>query len=69
MAKTVAMTDGGVPLQMKIPKRVRRSIKLRAATDGHTMRTCVLKALRAYGVKMSADDLRDRRRRHAIDNR
>ena len=69
VGKIVAMTDGNVPLQVEIPESVRRLIKLRAATDGDTMRTCVLKALRAYGIKVSEDDLTDRRRRHASDNR
>jgi len=61
------MTDRDVPLQVEIPDSVRRSLRLRAAADGDTMRTCVLKALRDYGIKVKESDLTDRRRRHATD--
>ena len=63
----MVMTDRNVPLQVEIPDSVRRSVRLRAATDGDTTRTCILKALRAYGIKVKESDLMDRRRRHAND--
>ena len=63
------MTDKDVPLQVEIPERVRRGLKIRAAADGDTMRTCVLKALRDYGVEVEEDDLIDRRSRHADNDR
>lgn len=63
------MTDNDVPLQVEIPESVRRAIKIRAAADGDTMRSCVLKALRGYGIEVDDNDLIDRRRRHADDDR
>jgi len=65
----MAVTNGDVPLQVEIPNSVRRSVRLRAATDGDTMRTCVLKALRAYGIEVDEDDLTDRRQRNASEDR
>lgn len=65
----MAMTSEDVPLQVEIPIRVRRSVRIRAAADGDTMRTCVLKALRAYGIDIDEDELTDRRRRNAHDKR
>ena len=62
-------TDRDVPLQVEIPDSVRRSVRLRAAADGGTMRTCVLKVLRAYGIAAKESDLMDRRRRQANDGR
>ena len=63
------MIDKDVPLQVEIPERVRRGVKMRAANDGDTMRTCVLKALRDYGIEVMEDDLIDRRGRHADNDR
>ena len=63
------MIDKDVPLQVEISERVRRGVKMRAAADGDTMRTCVLKALRDYGIEVMEDDLIDRRGRHADNDR
>ena len=63
------MTDKDVPLQVEIPERVRRGVTIRAAADGDTMRTCVLKALRDYGIEVGDGDLIDRRDRHADNDR
>ena len=58
-------TNGDVPLQIEIPDTVRRLVRIRAAADGDTIRTCVLKALRAYGIEVDEDNLTDRRQRNA----
>ena len=63
------VTGNDVPLQVEIPESVRRAIKIRAAADGDTMRTCVLKALQGYGIEVEDNDLIDRRRRNADDER
>ena len=34
-------TNGDVPLQIEIPDTVRRLVRIRAAADGDTIRTCV----------------------------
>ena len=61
------MKDRDVPLQVEIPESVRRAIKIRAAADGDTMRTCILKALRRYGIDVDETLLKDRRTRNAAD--
>lgn len=58
------MPEKDVPLQVEIPESVRHAIRIRAAADGDTMRTCILKALRNYGIDVSDDVLMDRRRKY-----
>ncbi len=50
------------PLQAMVPASVERAVKIRAAEEGTTVRTLILKGLRAIGVDVSEEELRDRRR-------
>src|SRR5215203_4978967 len=50
------------PLQAMVPASVERAVKIRAAEEGTTVRTLILKGLKAIGVDVSEEELRDRRR-------
>ncbi len=50
-----------VPLQVTIPKRVKRALDLKSVETGRTRRALVLEALRAVGVTVSDDDVAGRR--------
>ncbi len=50
-----------VPLQVTIPKRVKRALDLRSVETGRTRRALVLEALRGVGVSVTDDDIAGRR--------
>ena len=50
------------PLQAMVPATVERAVKIRAAEEGTTVRTLILRGLKAIGVDVSEEELRDRRR-------
>jgi hypothetical protein len=50
------------PPQAVVPASVERAVKIRAAEEGTTVRTLILKGLKAIGVDVSEEKLRDRRR-------
>ena len=50
-----------VPLQVTIPKRVKRALDLKSVETGRTRRALVLEALREVGVTVSDDDIAGRR--------
>lgn len=50
-----------VPLQVTIPKRVKRALDLKAVETGRTRRALVLEALRGVGVEVSEDEVAGRR--------
>lgn len=54
--------DGAVPLQVMVPARIKREVSLRAAQEGTTQRTIILRALKAIGVVVKDDELCDRRK-------
>jgi hypothetical protein len=45
-----------------VPPGVKRELNVRAAQEGLTQRTVVLRALRSIGLSISDDDLHDRRK-------
>lgn len=49
-------------LQLKVPKALKRQLAMDAARDGVTIRALILKALVQAGYKVSADELRDKRK-------
>ena len=55
------MTHREVALQIEVPEAVRAALRVRAAQDGTTMRTCVLRALKEYGIAVEDAALVDRR--------
>lgn len=54
--------DGAVPLQVMVPARIKREVSLRAAQEGTTQRTIILRGLKAIGVMVKKDKLCDRRK-------
>lgn len=52
-----------VPLQVMVPSTVRRQVALLCAERGESMRTVVLRGLRAVGVDIAETELVDRRGR------
>lgn len=50
-----------VPLQVTIPKRVKRALDLKSVETGRTRRALVLEALREVGVTVTDDDIAGRR--------
>lgn len=62
-APGAAPTDKDVPLQVMIPTSVRRQVALLCAERGESMRTVVLRGLRAVGVDIADTELVDRRGR------
>ena len=50
-----------VPLQVTIPKRVKRALDLKSVETGRTRRALVLEGLREVGVAVSDDDIAGRR--------
>lgn len=55
------MAHREVALQIEVPEDVRAALRVRAAQDGTTMRTCVLRALKEYGIAVDDAALVDRR--------
>lgn len=50
------------PLQITVPQVTKKSLKMRAAESGETMRVIVLEALAAAGIQVPQTELQDRRK-------
>ena len=57
-----------VPIQVMVPESVRRQVVLLGAHRGENIRTVVLRALRAIGVKIPDSEFGDRRGRRRVNN-
>lgn len=57
-----AVDSKDVPLQVMVPARIKREVSLRAAHEGATQRTIVLRALMAVGFVVGDDELYDKRK-------
>lgn len=51
-----------VSLQVMVPTRIKRQVSLRAAQEGATQRTIILRALKAIGFVVKDDELCDKRK-------
>lgn len=51
-----------VSLQVMVPAHVKRDVSLRAAQEGTTQRTIILRALKTIGVTVKDDELCDKRK-------
>lgn len=51
-----------VSLQVMVPARIKREVSLQAAQEGTTQRTIILRALKAVGIMVKDEELRDRRK-------
>jgi len=57
-----AKNSKDVSLQVMVPARVKKEVSMRAAQEGTTQRTIILRALKAIGVVVKDDELCDRRK-------
>jgi hypothetical protein len=55
--------DREVPLQITIPRRVRRQLDCLAFEREETLRAVILRAVRSLGVEVADDELKDKRGR------
>lgn len=54
--------DKEVALQVMVPARIKREVSVRAAQEGITQRTIILRALKAIGFVVNDDELFDKRK-------
>lgn len=59
---TDARRGNDVSLQVMVPARIKREVSVRAAQEGTTQRTIILRALKAIGVMVKEAELCDRRK-------
>lgn len=57
-----ASIGGEENLQVSVPPSTKKSLKIRSAETGDTMRVIVLKALAAAGIDVPEEELKDRRK-------
>ena len=55
-------TSAEEPLQISVPKITKKSLKIKAAQSGETMRVIVLRALASAGIQVSDEEIQDRRK-------
>lgn len=55
--------ERNVPIQVMVPKAVRRQVALMSADRGENIRTVVLRGLRAIGIDIPDSELADKRGR------
>lgn len=51
-----------VSLGIEVPESVKRAVAIKAATEGVTNRTLLLRALQSIGITIPDEELRDRRK-------
>jgi len=56
-------TEQEETLQIALPAVTKKSLRLKAAETGDTMRVIVLRALDAAGIQVPEEELKDRRKR------
>lgn len=59
--KSAEGVEPEVPLQITVPKSVKRALDLKSVETGRTRRALVLEALRGVGVAVTDDDIAGRR--------
>jgi hypothetical protein len=55
-------SDPEESLQITVPRVTKKSLKMKAAETGDTMRIIVLKALAKAGIRVPEDEVQDRRK-------
>lgn len=55
--------QGEVPLQITVPKHVRKRLLIMATEQDCSMRALILKAVQSLGVEVDEEELRDKRRK------
>jgi hypothetical protein len=54
-----------VPLQVLVPKHIRKQLAMKAAEEGQSLRALVLIAIRSLGITVSEEEIRDKRGRRS----
>jgi hypothetical protein len=62
MMRSPAKTDAEETLQITVPLVTKKSLRLKAAKSGETMRVIVLRALASAGIRVPDEELQDRRK-------
>lgn len=55
--------DAEVPLQVTVPRRIRRELMVMAADQDRSMRALILRAITSLGIEVAEDEMRDKRRK------
>jgi hypothetical protein len=55
-------TNAEEPLQITVPKVTKKSLKIKAAQSGDTMRLIILRALANAGIQVPEEEVCDRRK-------
>jgi hypothetical protein len=61
--ETAGTLSGERQLHATVPACVERALKIKAAEEGTTIRTLVLRGLQAIGVEVPPEEIGDRRKR------
>src|SRR4051812_26370243 len=64
-AATSAAAEPEVPLQVLVPKHIRKQLAVKAAEEGQSLRALVLTAIRSLGISVSDEEIRDKRGRRS----
>lgn len=60
--RATSKTAGEESLQITVPSSTKKSLKMKAAESGETMRIIVLRALAAAGIQVPAEELQTPRK-------
>jgi hypothetical protein len=60
--RPIKKTDAEETLQIAIPPVTKKSLRMRSAETGDTLRVIVLKALAKNGIRVPDEELQDRRK-------
>lgn len=55
--------DAEVPLQVTVPKRIRKELMMMAAEQDCSVRALVLRAVTSLGIEVAENEMRDKRRK------
>jgi hypothetical protein len=61
-----AATEPDVPLQVLIPKHIRKRLAVKAAEEGRSLRALMLTAIRSRGIEVSDAEIRGKRGRRNL---
>lgn len=61
--KAERSVQGEVPLQITVPKHVRKRLLIMATEQDCSMRALILKAVQSLGIEVAEEELRDKRRK------
>ncbi len=62
-SSTATLVDLEVPLQVTVPKRVRKDLLVMAADQDCSVRALILRAILTLGIEVAEGELRDKRRK------